>query len=101
MPSPHNNGEMEMGEIQAVDSNEETEQLKVRELSLAAFIWMKTGQRPRIQYEGFKRSVFLFDGDPSIFEEFFKSEIPKHAEFIKMLKRMLRDVEQENRDGKR
>lgn len=73
--------------------------LKVRDLSLAAFIYMQTNKEPEIEWLGPKRCVFLFDADPSLFEEFFKSQIPKHAEFIKLLKGMLREVEKEHGHG--
>jgi hypothetical protein len=75
------------------------ELLRIRDLSLAAFALMKGKKLVDIEWKGPKRCVFLFDGDPSLFEEFFQSEIPKHAEFIKILKQKLQEVEKENGHG--
>ena len=72
------------------------EQLRVRELSLAAFILMKGHKLAEIEYLGPKRCVFVFDAPDTLFEDFYASEIPKHSEFIKILKRKLQEVEREN-----
>lgn len=74
----------------------ENNTLEVRDLSLAAFLMMKGNHLIEIIWDAPRRCRFIFEGDQSIFEDFYRSEIPKHSEFVRICKRKLMETEKEH-----